>query len=74
MTDPPAMRVISLESRRGTEMARLLARHGLTAIEAPLHEARKRKLLDDDARRLRPTQLGRRFLNDVVALFLPNTQ
>jgi uroporphyrinogen-III synthase len=35
MTQPSAMRAISFESRRGPEMARLLVRHGLIAIEAP---------------------------------------
>jgi uroporphyrinogen-III synthase len=35
MTVRVALRAVSLESRRGGEMARLLARHGLVPIEAP---------------------------------------
>ena len=35
MTVHVALRCVSLESRRGGEMARLLERHGLQAIEAP---------------------------------------
>lgn len=35
MTIQLALRTVSLESRRGEEMARLLQRHGLVAIQAP---------------------------------------
>lgn len=49
------------------------ARTGLSIdiIEAPLREARGRGLLEATASRIRPTALGRRFLNDLVLLFLP---
>ena len=41
----------------------------LSAIVAPLDDARARGLLHDDRRRLAPTALGQRFLNDLLALF-----
>jgi oxygen-independent coproporphyrinogen-3 oxidase len=49
------------------------ARTGLppSAIDAPLGIARERGWLVDDPALLRTTPLGRRFLNDVIALFLP---
>jgi oxygen-independent coproporphyrinogen-3 oxidase len=40
-------------------------------IEPALGRARARGLLDPDPEGLRPTALGRRFLNDLIALFLP---
>ncbi len=40
------------------------------AIEAELAEARRRGLLDADPRFMRPSQLGRRFLNDLLGIFL----
>ena len=48
------------------------ARTGLSraAIAAPLEDAVARGWLHDDADWLRPTDLGRRFTNDVVSLFL----
>jgi putative oxygen-independent coproporphyrinogen III oxidase len=42
-----------------------------TAIAAPLALARQRGWLEADPDRVRTTELGRRFLNDVIALFLP---
>lgn len=41
------------------------------AIESRLTEARRRGLLDADPQYLRPTPLGRRFLNDLLGIFLP---
>lgn len=48
------------------------ARTGLPvqAIAAPLAQAVERGWLQVDAARVRPTELGRRFTNDVIALFL----
>jgi len=37
----------------------------------PIAEAVRRGLLDPDPTFLRPTALGRRFLNDLQGLFLP---
>jgi oxygen-independent coproporphyrinogen-3 oxidase len=41
----------------------------LSEIAVPLARARQRGLMRDDARRLAPTLLGQRFLNDLLALF-----
>ena len=48
-------------------------RTGLAAstIEAPLRDARARGWLEPVPARIVPTALGRRFLNDVMAAFLP---
>jgi oxygen-independent coproporphyrinogen-3 oxidase len=43
----------------------------LSLIEARLAAAEDRGLIERDARRIRPTGLGRRFLNDLLGLFLP---
>jgi oxygen-independent coproporphyrinogen-3 oxidase len=49
------------------------ARTGLPAltIEAALRAAEARGLVERSDRRIRPTERGRRFLDDLVALFLP---
>ncbi|KAB7762866.1 radical SAM family heme chaperone HemW [Xanthomonas maliensis] len=41
------------------------------AIQAPLAQAYRQGWLQEEAGHVRPTELGRRFTNDVVALFLP---
>nr|WP_211162133.1 radical SAM family heme chaperone HemW [Aromatoleum petrolei] len=41
-----------------------------TAVEAELIEARRRGLLEVDGDEIRPTEQGRRFLNDLLTLFL----
>ena len=41
-------------------------------IAKPLAEARERGWLEADSSALRPTEPGRRFLNDLIALFLPD--
>ncbi|MEO7325580.1 MAG: radical SAM family heme chaperone HemW [Dokdonella sp.] len=43
------------------------------AIDGKLNEARARGWLETDAARILPTELGRRYLNDVVGLFLPDS-
>ncbi len=43
----------------------------LTLVAGQLAEAEKRGLLERDHLRLRASSLGRRFLNDLLALFLP---
>ena len=50
---------------RGTGLAR-------SDIARPLAEARQRGWLESDAQALRPSESGRRFLNDLIALFLPD--
>jgi len=43
----------------------------LTIMEEPLQEAERKGLIARDMHAIRPTELGRRFLNDLTALFLP---
>jgi oxygen-independent coproporphyrinogen-3 oxidase len=43
----------------------------LTLVEKELGEAEKRGLLERDHMNIRTSPLGRRFLNDLQALFLP---
>ncbi|MCL5668504.1 MAG: radical SAM family heme chaperone HemW [Gammaproteobacteria bacterium] len=43
----------------------------LSVIEAPLKQAEKRGLMTWDIQGIRPTAQGRRYLNDLTALFLP---
>lgn len=49
------------------------ARTGLPreTLAIPIERARAQGWLHDDGQRVRPTELGRRFANDVIALFLP---
>ena len=44
----------------------------LTLVQEPLEAAERRGLLERDHLHIRPTPLGRRFLNDLQAIFLPN--
>jgi oxygen-independent coproporphyrinogen-3 oxidase len=46
----------------------------LTLVEKELDEAERRGLLERDHMTLRPSPLGRRFLNDLQALFLPRAR
>ena len=57
----------------GFAVASFAERTGLqiTAAEKPLREAEARGLIARDHERIRPTALGRRFLNDLLQLFLP---
>jgi putative oxygen-independent coproporphyrinogen III oxidase len=43
----------------------------ITAAEKPLREAEARGLILRDHQSIRPTELGRRFLNDLLQIFLP---
>jgi putative oxygen-independent coproporphyrinogen III oxidase len=45
--------------------------YALSILQRPLDEAERRGLLVRDHERVRPTMLGRRFLNDLQGLFLP---
>jgi oxygen-independent coproporphyrinogen-3 oxidase len=62
----------ALRLNDGVPVALFEARTGLPrAVIAPrLAHARARGWLEDDPEQLRPTELGRRFTNDVVALFI----
>ncbi|MEQ1815452.1 MAG: radical SAM family heme chaperone HemW [Nitrosomonas sp.] len=57
----------------GFETAVFQERTGLpiTAVQKQLDEAEQRGLLVHDHHRIKPTVLGRRFLNDLLQLFLP---
>ncbi|HZI83975.1 MAG TPA: radical SAM family heme chaperone HemW [Casimicrobiaceae bacterium] len=46
----------------------------LAVVASELEEAERRGLLVRDPRRIAPTALGRRFLNDLLALFLPGPE
>lgn len=63
----------ALRLDRGVPIRVFRQRTGLadSAIGEALGEARRRGLMVDDPDRFRPTALGRRFLNDLTALFLP---
>lgn len=58
----------------GFALAAFTERTGLAAaaIEAPLARAEALGLVERDAFHVRPTPRGRRFLNDLLGLFLPN--
>jgi oxygen-independent coproporphyrinogen-3 oxidase len=43
----------------------------LTAVLKQLDEAERRGLIERDHQRIVPTALGRRFLNDLLQIFLP---
>lgn len=57
----------------GFDAALYAARTGLSlgGIAAPLAEAEARGLIERSATRIRPTERGRLFLNELIALFLP---
>jgi putative oxygen-independent coproporphyrinogen III oxidase len=57
----------------GFEVSLFQERTGLpiTLIERPLREAEEKGLIERDFLRIRPTELGQRFLNDLLELFLP---
>ena len=58
----------------GIPSALALERAGTVAgMESALQEAEARGLVSRDAFRIRPTERGTRFLNDLVELFLPET-
>ncbi|MBS0570803.1 MAG: radical SAM family heme chaperone HemW, partial [Proteobacteria bacterium] len=63
----------ALRLNAGFALADFSARTGLpeSAIAAPLAQGQARGWLARDGDRVRATDLGRRFLNDVIASFLP---
>jgi oxygen-independent coproporphyrinogen-3 oxidase len=63
----------ALRLNGGVPVADFAMRTGLPieAVAAPLREAQARGWLIDDPGRLQATSLGRRFLNDLVEVFLP---
>ena len=65
----------ALRLTAGFETSVFLERTGLpiTAVQKQLDEAEQRGLLVHDRHRIKPTVLGRRFLNDLLQIFLPET-
>jgi putative oxygen-independent coproporphyrinogen III oxidase len=65
----------ALRLSEGVPVALFAERTGfpLTLVQKELDRAEKRGLIERDHQWLRPTLLGRRFLNDLQALFLPAT-
>jgi len=63
----------ALRLAEGFAVSSFVERTGLqiAAAEKPLARAEQRGLIERDAERIRPTALGRRFLNDLLELFLP---
>ena len=61
-----------LDVAAGFETALFAERTGLpiSVAEATLAQAEARGLIQRDALRIRPTERGRRFLNDLLELFL----
>ena len=64
----------ALRLNEGVPATLFEARTGLPLIActAALERARTRGLLEPDATKLKPTLLGQRFLNDLLAVFLPD--
>jgi oxygen-independent coproporphyrinogen-3 oxidase len=60
----------------GFDVALFTERTGLpvAAVDRPLAAAESKGLIERDHRRIRPTALGRRFLNDLLQLFLPEAK
>ncbi|HSD54470.1 MAG TPA: radical SAM family heme chaperone HemW [Burkholderiales bacterium] len=63
----------ALRLNNGFEVTMFVERTGLPIVvaEQPLARAEARGLLERDYVRVRPTALGRRYLNDLLGLFLP---
>jgi oxygen-independent coproporphyrinogen-3 oxidase len=58
----------------GFESRLFVERTGLPpqAIEAALQRAEAKRLIEADHQRIRPSELGQRFLNDLQQMFLPD--
>ncbi len=64
----------ALRLRAGFDLATFTERTGLplNAMARELEEAERRGLLERDHKVARPTERGRRFLNDLLQIFLPS--
>ncbi len=60
----------------GFDVTLFVERTGLqiAAVDRPLAAAEAKGLIERDHVRIRPTPLGRRFLNDLLQLFLPEAK
>ena len=45
----------------------------IDAAARKLQQARDRNLIDYDSKRIKPTELGRRYLNDLLQIFMHDT-
>ena len=63
----------ALRLAEGFDVTLFAERTGLpiAAVDRPLAAAEAKGLVERDHVRIRPTALGRRFLNDLLQLFLP---
>jgi putative oxygen-independent coproporphyrinogen III oxidase len=66
----------ALRLTEGFDVALFTERTGLpvAAVDKPLAAAESKNLIERDHVRIRPTALGRRFLNDLLQLFLPEAK
>jgi oxygen-independent coproporphyrinogen-3 oxidase len=66
----------ALRLAEGFDVALFAERTGLqiAAVDRPLAAAEAKGLIERDHVRIRPTLLGRRFLNDLLQLFLPEAK
>jgi oxygen-independent coproporphyrinogen-3 oxidase len=66
----------ALRLAEGFDVALFAERTGLqiAAVHRPLAAAEAKGLIERDHVRIRPTLLGRRFLNDLLQLFLPEVK
>jgi oxygen-independent coproporphyrinogen-3 oxidase len=62
----------ALRLRQGFEVKLFAERTGLplSAVERQLQEAEEKGLLERDWQRIRPTERGRLFLNELLTLFM----
>jgi coproporphyrinogen III oxidase-like Fe-S oxidoreductase len=66
----------ALRLAAGFDVTLFVERTGLqlAAVDRPLAAAEAKGLVERDHVRIRPTPLGRRFLNDLLQLFLPEAK
>ncbi len=67
------MNALRLTDGFATEMFQERTGLPITAIQRRLDEAEQHELLVRDHQRITPTLMGRRFLNDLLQIFLPQT-
>ena len=66
------MNALRLTAGFASEMFQRRTGLPLTAIQQQLDEAEQRGLIARDHQRITPTLAGRRFLNDLLQIFLPD--
>jgi oxygen-independent coproporphyrinogen-3 oxidase len=66
----------ALRLAQGFSLDLFASRTGLpfTVVEPALRKAEAGRLIERDANRIRATEKGRHFLDDLVGLFLPHEQ